>query len=56
MLVAMVAVAALATLAFPSGLAADDAMTSGGNDAMMSKVSDAAMSKGTEVAPRICKV
>ena len=45
MLVAAVAVAALAGLAFPSGLAADDAMMSEGNDAMMSK-GDAMMSEG----------
>ena len=37
MLVATVAVAALAGLAFPSGLAADDVMVSEGTDAMMSK-------------------
>ena len=45
MLVATVAVAALAGLAFPLGLAADDAMMSEGNDAMMSK-GDAMMSEG----------
>ncbi len=45
MLVAAVAVAALAGLVFPSGLAADDAMVSEGNDAMMSGYDDA-MSKG----------